>query len=297
MSRQKETFTVEQDGKNVEYAVLEPTAQQRREAQKVYNQTFSDALKSGAFLRKAIDKYMIEQGIWTEEQSKKYEEITNNLLENEKTLKGGNIKLSEAKNIALDMRRLRFELQSLVAERDSMDDKTAEGQAENTRFNFLVSSSLVNNDTGQPIYKDLEDYENNATDQVAYLGAQKLARMMYGLNEDYESNLPENKFLKKYKFVDENLRLVDKQGRLVDVNGRLIDEAGRYIDEEGNFVDVDGNRIDENGEYIIEEKPFLDDDGNPIILEENEEDKEKEEEKEKEGGEESKLADTSEVSD
>jgi hypothetical protein len=92
--------------------------------------------------------------------------------------------------------------------------------------------------------------------------------MLYGLDNDYESNLPENKFLKKYKFVDDQLRLVDKKGRLIDADGKLIDSDNRFIDEEGNFVDKFGNRVDKNGDYVVEQEPFLDENGKPIILDE-----------------------------
>jgi hypothetical protein len=96
--------------------------------------------------------------------------------------------------------------------------------------------------------------------------------MLYGLDNDYESNLPENKFLKKFKFVDDKLRLVDKKGRLIDAEGRLIDESGRFIDEEGNFVDKYGNRVTSDGDYLVDAQPFLDENGNPVILEEDKKD-------------------------
>jgi hypothetical protein len=114
----------------------------------------------------------------------------------------------------------------------------------------------------------MEEYLNSSTDKVAILGAQNLANMLYGLDNDYESNLPENKFLKKFKFVDDKLRLVDKKGRLIDKEGHLIDETGRFLDEEGNFVDKFGNKVDKDGEYVVDSEPFLDDNGNPVILEE-----------------------------
>jgi hypothetical protein len=126
----------------------------------------------------------------------------------------------------------------------------------------------VYNDTKQPVYKNMEEYLNSSTEKVAIMGAQNLANMLYGLDNDYESNLPENKFLKKFKFVDDKLRLVDKKGRLIDREGRLIDESGRFIDEEGNFVDKFGNKVDKDGEYLVDSQPFLDENGNPIVLDE-----------------------------
>jgi hypothetical protein len=110
----------------------------------------------------------------------------------------------------------------------------------------------------------MEDYINRATDPIAIVGAQNLANMMYGLDSNYESNLPENKFLKKYKFVDDKLRLIDNKGRLVDEEGRLIDENNRFINEAGQYVDKFGSVVDVDGNYVVDFKPFLDDDGNPI---------------------------------
>jgi hypothetical protein len=195
------------------------------------------------------------------------------LSDGEKRLAKGGFGLSEAKTLALRMRTVRDEIKDLISVRTSLDNHSAEGQADNTRFNFLVSACVVYKDSDQPYFSNMEDYLNKADDPVAILGAQNLANMLYGLDNDFEKNLPENKFLTKFKFVDTKLRLVDKQGRLVNEEGRLIDETGRYVDEEGNYIDKDGNRVDEGGEYILESQPFLDDEGKPIVLEEEKEDK------------------------
>jgi hypothetical protein len=90
--------------------------------------------------------------------------------------------------------------------------------------------------------------------------------MLYCLDNDYEEKLPENKFLKQYKFVDDKLRFINKEGKLVDEEGRLLDENGRFINDKGEYVDKDGNLVTLDGEYVVEFKPFLDDSGKPIIL-------------------------------
>jgi flagellar basal body rod protein FlgG len=111
----------------------------------------------------------------------------------------------------------------------------------------------------------LEDYLSRADDPAAFKGAQVLANMLYGLDNDYEKNLPENKFLIKYKFVNDSLRFINKDGKLTDKDGRLVDEDGRYINDKGEYIDKDGNRIDVDGNFLIDHQPFLDDDGNPIL--------------------------------
>jgi len=263
------TFKLEVDGVEKEYAVRSPTLENQREAQKIYNQAFTDAIKSKSVFRAKLDDLLEDQGLWNDEKQAKFTELQKDLLEGEKRLAKGGFSLNEAKDLAIKMKSIRDEIRELISVRTSLDNHSAEGQADNARFNYLVSVCLVYNDTKQPVYKNMEEYLNSSTDKAAINGAQNLANMLYGLDNDYESNLPENKFLKKFKFVDDKLRFVDKKGRLIDREGRLIDESGRFIDEEGNFVDKFGNKVDKDGEYLVDSQPFLDDEGNPIILDED----------------------------
>jgi hypothetical protein len=262
------TFKLEVDGVEKEYLVRSPTLDNQREAQKIYNQAFTDAIKSKSVVRAKLDDLLEDQGLWNDEKQAKFTELQRELLEGEKRLAKGGFSLNEAKDLAIKMKSIRDEIRDLISVRTSLDNHSAEGQADNSRFNYLVSVCLVYNDTKQPVYKNMEEYLNSSTDKVAIMGAQNLANMLYGLDNDYETNLPENKFLKKFKFIDEKLRLVDKKGRLIDREGRLIDESGRFIDEEGNFVDKFGNKVDKDGEYLVDSQPFLDENGNPIILDE-----------------------------
>lgn len=262
------TFKTSVENVEKEFLVRSPSLNDQREAQKVYNQAFTDAIKSKSVVRAKLDDLLEDQGLWNDEKQAKFTSLQKELLEGEKRLAKGGFSLNEAKDLAVKMKGVRDEIRDLISVRTSLDNHSAEGQADNARFNYLVSVCVVYNDTKQPYFKNLEDYLNRSTDQVAILGAQNLANMLYGLDNDYESNLPENKFLKKYKFVDDKLRLIDKKGRLIDGEGRLVDERGRFIDEEGNFIDKFGNRVDADGEYVVEQQPFLDDNGQPIIVDE-----------------------------
>jgi len=260
----------DRDGNNVTIDVLRPNAKHLRTAQMEYNKAFRDALESGALLRQKLDQYMTSQGLWNEEKEKKYQEINKEILELERRLKGGGIKLRSAKRLAIKMREKRDEFRELISERTAMDGNTAEGQADNARFNSLLIQCLVEEDTEDPLFDTLESYDKKAAEPYVISGAGQLAQMMYNLDPDYDNNLPENKFLRDYKFADKSNRLINKEGNLVDEDGRLINEDGRFIDENGGFVDIDGNPLDEDGDYLLETKPFLDDEGNPVTLEETE---------------------------
>lgn len=264
MPKKLESFTVE-DGKDVyKVALMQIDSGVGKKALAEYNRAFSAAVGSGALLRAALQNTMREQNIWNDKKEKQYTSIIERINSNSDKIARGGIKLSEAKKLALDSQAARQELRELIAERTSLDTNTAEGQAENARFNFIVSEITVDDDTGEKFFKDLDDYLSRSATALAVEAAQRLANVMYGLDPSYEKNLPENKFLKKWGFVNDDLRLVNKDGHLVDVDGRLVDENGRFIDEDGNFVDIDGNLITEDGELDVEAQPFLDDEGEPL---------------------------------
>ena len=255
----KTTFTVS----DTEYAILKPNTQQNEDATMEYNRVFSKALLNGALLRERLDQFMREQNLWDDKKEGQYIGFLKQISEKEKALQSGGIKLSEARKTALEMRTIRSALQTLISEKNSLDTNTAQGQAENARFNSLLVSCLVYNDTGQIVYDDVDAYAA-AEDEVSLAAAEHFANVYFGLDKNYENNLPENKFLVKYKFADGENRLINQKGELVDFEGRLINDAGRYIDGEGNLIDLEGNLVTEEGEYIVEFSPFLDDQGNPI---------------------------------
>lgn len=259
-----DTFKVVKDGQEVELTVKAPSPKNQRESQKIYNRAFSDAISSGSIIRARLDGVMKDQGLWNDEKEKEYQTIQKLILDKERILAKGGISLEQAKREALEMQKHRNKLKDLISTRTTLDSHTAEGQADNARFNFLVSCCVVYKESNKPYFSGYEDYISRALEPAAIIGAQKLANMVYGLDDDFEKNLPENKFLQKYKFVDKDLRLIDKKGRLIDNEGRLINEEGRFIDEEGNIVDIDGNPLDAQDNYKFEFSPFLDENGKPI---------------------------------
>lgn len=250
-----------------EFLVSIPNLEQQREGQKEYNRAWTDAVKSGALLRSKLEDFMKEQNLWDEKKQIEVTELGRKINQKEQVLARGGIKLSEAKQTALELKKLRAELRNLISKRMELDVHTAEGQADNARFNYWVSTCLVYNDTKKPVFSSLDDYLINSSEEYAVTGASKLAELLYSLNANFEDTLEENQFLKEFNFVDDQGRLINEDGHLIDIDGKLIDEEGYYVDKEGNRVDVDGNPIDDDGNYKFERQPFLDDEGNPVVKE------------------------------
>ena len=270
----------DEDGNETEVMVVRPKASHLRKAQLEYNKSFRAALESGALLRQKLDDYMKDQGIWNDDKEKEYNEIIEELNNNDILLKKGGIPLRDAKKKAMEMREKRSDLRVLIAERSAMDGNTAEGQADNARFNSLVLQCLLDPDNEAPVIKDAKEYDDIADKPWVVDCAAQLANFLYDLDPDYEKNLTENKFLKDYKFVDQELRLLNKDGHAVDADGRLINEEGRFIGYDDNdevyFVNRDGEPINEEGDPAEGFSPFLDDNGKEIEVVSSDEDSEEE---------------------
>lgn len=277
---------LDNDGKTIKTLLRQPTAQDYRDSQVQYNETFRKALDSGALLRQKLTDYMEEQGIWDEAKQKENDDFIKNISGKEEALKGGGIRLSDAKNIALELRELRENFRTLLSERNTLDANSAEGQADNARFSELIRLCILDPTTKTTRFPDQKAYDAQAEEPWVIGAAAELAGMIYGLDPNYDKNLEENKFLKEFKFVDEKLRFVNDEGHLVDMDGRLINEDSRFIayrTKEGKknkdqdqlyFVNRDGEEVvlitnDEDEEEWVklslkERKPFLDDSDNPI---------------------------------
>lgn len=263
MKVNKKEFKAKVDDKEMVFFVIRPTFKITQEAGGVRSRTFAEAIKNRAILRTELDNILKERGLWSNEKQLELEKLDSQLDHLLLTLKGGGIKLSKGRKIALDIKKLRNERSQLLSERVSLDSSTAEGQAENESLSYIVSRCIVNEE-GNPHFKTYEEYQENRASEVARKGFGAYIELISDINVDFENSLPENQFLKSYKFIDDKGRFLNKEGKLVDIDGRLVDEKGRWINEKGELVDKDGNLVDEDGNYLVETKPFLDDDGNPV---------------------------------
>lgn len=207
------------------YYVINPSARNIIKAQSEYAKSFADAIHNGILTRDAMDKKMVEQGVWSEEKEKQRTELENFISNGYDVLKiKGGIKKSAAKDLAIAMRQKRFELMFLLADKSKYELCTAEGLAERNRLNFLISVCCKNED-GTNLFKDVNDFYDKQEDEVTMEASRKFANLYAGYDEDIYKKLPENEFLLKYGFVNENLEMIDK-------DGKIIDEVGNQVKDE-----------------------------------------------------------------
>jgi len=254
--------------KTVKIVVKRPNNALLSQAQRLSAKVWTDCVRDGIMTKKELEKFMKEQDIWNNEKDVEQKKITEEIGRLEKELyvsgKNGKLRASEGKNIAIDMRRKRIELRELIAERMSLEQNTAESLSDNARFDFLVANCTFH-ENGNKVYNNLDEYTANSDSEIAFAAATALAQMMYSVDKDFESKLPENKFLKMFNFVNDDLALVNDKGERVDTEGRRIDEFGYYVNEEGKRVDKDGNLLDENGNYVPS-VTYVDDKGKKLSI-------------------------------
>jgi hypothetical protein len=245
----------------VKIIVKKPTNALMSQAQRVAARVWTECTRDEIMTKKELEKFMKAHDIWSDEKEVQQKKITQEINELERQLfigtKGKRLSKSEGKRIAIQMRIKRNELRDLISERMSFEQNTAEAISDNARFDFLVANCTYD-ENQQRVYKDLEDYTQNADSEIAFAAATALAQLMYSIDKDFEARLPENKFLKMFNFVNDDLTLVNNDGNMVDSEGRRIDENGYYLDDDGNRVDKDGNPLDENGNYVMSVE-FVDD--------------------------------------
>ena len=244
-----------EDGTKVTIYVVKPSNQVISQADIHRAKRWNECIRDNVITKKELKTLMEDRGIWDKSKSDKEDEIGSKISDLEKKLyrgEGGKKpKVSEGKNIALEMRRLRSDLRELISERLGLEENTAEALADNARFDYFVANCTFYKDSGKRVYNSVEDYNERSSDSVAFTAASMLGNILYNLDSDFEKNLPENKWLNMFNLTDDEGSLVNSEGKTVDGEGRLINEQGHFLDEDGNRVDANGIPLDKDGNYIL----------------------------------------------
>lgn len=252
---------VKQDGQEteVEIYVVRPNNDTIKMAERYKSKVWNQCIQDGILTKKELGVLMRKRGIWDEKKDREENEITKEIIKLEKELYQGKTggakpKLSEGRDLAIQIRRKRSELRDLITEKITLEENTADNLADNARFDYLVAHCTFYKD-GTRVYKDFDEYNKKSSDEIAFEAASLLGKLFYNLDSDFEKNLPENKFLKRFNLVNDDLSLVDPNNpeQLIDTNGKRIDKDGYYIDENGNRIDREGAKLTEEGMYELAE--------------------------------------------
>ena len=254
MKREQEVTMADSDEKVTIY-VIKPNNEIIAKADMIRAKRWNECIQDGIITKKELGVLMEERGIWSKEKSTQEDGITEQIQELERSLfrgkKGKKPKVSEGKDIAIQMKDLRSRLRELIGERLALEENTAEALSDNVRFDYFVATCTFYKDTDQKVYSNLEDYNHRSSDEVAFAAASMLGDILYNLDASFEENLPENKWLSSFDLINKDFSLVNAEGELVDRGGNKINDLGHYIDDDDNRVDVDGIPLNDDGSYVM----------------------------------------------
>ena len=215
-----------EDGTKVEFYVRKPTNGDLTKAEKVRVKSWSKFKSDPDIMSKIqLNRYLEERGIWDSAKEKQKKSLEKKLGELQDSLSRPGkkkVKLSEARKIAIELRKKRIEYRDLISEKIELESNTTESLADNARFDFLVTRCSFYKDEDKKVYNSVEDYENDSSD-FSFMAAAALGQLIYGLSDSFEASLPENEFLIKQNLLEEKTLA-------------LIDFDGNYVDEDFNIV-------------------------------------------------------------
>lgn len=276
MENKRKVFdTVDVNGNPLRLAIVRPTNRMNQEANMAYNLKMAELIRKGSqnnsqrlLLRDELEEYLTKMGIWTLKDSIEVDKLALEIRAYEVILKKGGIKVSEGRNLALQMAEKRQMILEKHSKRLQFDSITVESQSENFRFEFLLIKCLVMDDTGSPFFKNHNEYTEKQDEVAVVDGAKTLANMIYGLDDNVEKNMFEMKWLRDAGMINDSGQYTLPNGVLVDRRGRLVNDDGQYVNSDGHVVDIFDRPIDENGNPLITtSKPFIDDEtGEPVVI-------------------------------
>ena len=280
--------TLDADGKDLRLKVIKPTNKIAQQANMLYNAKISELIRSNGagsarlLLRSEVETYLAINGIWTERDVAKVEELSLAVRAHELLLMRGGISLEKGRKLAIKMGEMRTEILTLAAKRNQLDSATIETVAEDYKFNVLVSECTFHADTDVRYFSSHDDYIERGDEVAAIAAAEQLSHMLYGYNPNFGMELFENQWLKEAGYMNDDGRYVNRNGQLIDRQGKLVDEVGRYINDKGDFTDQEGRAVDMTGDFLVKDAlPFTDENGGEVFVMQEKPEKEKKKKKKK----------------
>jgi hypothetical protein len=256
-------FTVKDAaGNDLELVFKDPEIEDIEESDSVYASKVAalvrDSGRNKLLLRTEIDRFLRDNGVWSKSDEDAVAKCQKKIEKCIEKLKRGGIRLSEGREYVIQITDARKEIMRIMNKRQVFDDTTIEALAENDKNDYLVFACTTYKD-GNRYWESFEDMKNDKLGGVYRKASMVGMHIVYGVDENFEKNLPENKWLKKYKFVDDELNYLDrKTGKRVDQSGRPIEQVEAEVMKKLESI---------SGE-IVAEKPFIDDEtGSPVVEE------------------------------
>lgn len=252
------TFEVEVGGKKVSLKTVPINNKVRSESQPIYAAALRQAVTDGLYLKVELDKVLEAKGLLnTEKEQVRIDELRSELKQSEISLRkrigpaGSLLSKDEGRKLALHMRKLRGQIGDIGQTILSLYTNSAENFASNEQNKYLIFATTLT-ESGSTYWKNFEEFKTDS-DNPVYGPAISSFLKVNGADNSVEKEYPENKWLVRMGYLNNDLEFIDSKGRLIDEDGRLINKDGRFINDNGEYIDKYGNRVDEKGNLLVED--------------------------------------------
>lgn len=255
----QEKFKIhEETEKEKELAFVQPGNKDTEAADQARARKIASLIRNGDELlsRNELDKFLLDKGIWSSEDSEKAADLQKKNDEALDKLRQGNMKLLDARQVCIDITARRYKMVTLMQKRQLYDATTLEAQGEKERQDYLIYACTLTEE-GEKYWTSFDTFKEDTDSEAYEKAAVTFYKMLHGEDNEFEKRMPEIRWLKKWGFVDENLNYVDRE------SGKFVNAAYDSFDAEQEQEALVKQLQNLQGE-IVEEAPFLDSKGRPL---------------------------------
>lgn len=192
----------DKDGNEVVLKFLKPTLKVQTEADFLFRQYFSKALRQGIMTNSEAFELLKKNGIWTDADEARGRELKDKITKLEEEFAAPSLSNDEGLAKVVEVKALREELSDLNGKISSVTSNSAESLSVDYKNQYLAASCVVNNATGKKVYKDVDDFLSRSDEQMTTDSFTQAILLNYEksfkveLSADPMGDLPENKWLK-----------------------------------------------------------------------------------------------------
>jgi hypothetical protein len=184
--------TQDDDGNDLAFEFRRPSQKIISTAELVSRARYSEAFRAGVLVNKEVFKALRERGLWGDEEEEENDRLKDKITKLEDKLRDPGISNDEGLALVAKLKAARLAQREHTSVVTNVTDATCESIANEERNMFYAASCTYNRNTGQKVYKDLEDFKSRLN-ELQTVEAYREATQ--DLPSDLSTQYTENKWL------------------------------------------------------------------------------------------------------
>lgn len=159
--------TKDEDGEDLVLRFKRPSQTILSKAELVYRTAFSKAFRQDIITDAEVGKLLRDRGLWTEKEQSAVDGLREEIIDLEEKLKNPGLSDEEGEVICKDIEGKRIEVISASLLYQNLADNTCEAMAREEQNKFLCVECVVDNKTGERVYKDIDEFKARMDELMA----------------------------------------------------------------------------------------------------------------------------------